>query len=86
MNKKTLALFFSLWLSASLIFWFWEGNTLKYDVYSESIYRYSEDFSTTGRVIISFLTGLFASTFFILMRWFLNDCIQKNRKQRKGDS
>jgi hypothetical protein len=72
MKKKALALFFGFWLGTGLIFWFWEGNSLKYDVYSAATYRYSEDFSTTGRVIISSLIGLVTSVFLLLICWFFS--------------
>jgi hypothetical protein len=75
--KKTLAVFFGIWIGVGLIFWFWVGDSLKCDVYSglngTSTYWYSEnlDFSSTDRVIISSLIGLIASTVILLIRWLL---------------
>ena len=72
MKIKKFVSFFGIWIGAALIFWFWEGSTLKYDVYSADTYRYSENFSTTGRLIISSLIGLIASAGFLIIRYLFN--------------
>jgi ABC-type polysaccharide transport system permease subunit len=93
MRRKYLFIFLGIWIGVGLVFWFLEGHELKYDVYSEvtsrdsdsftttgPVYRYSEDFSTEGRIIISSVVGLIASLIAVLVLFSIKYIHNKYRK------
>jgi hypothetical protein len=101
MKRKYLFIFIGIWIGVGLVFWLLEGHELKYDVYSdvttrdidsttttEPIYRYSEDFSTKGRIIISSLVGLITSSVILLtlfsIKYFHNKYCKSKRIKNHG--
>ena len=91
MKIKPFFIFFGIWIIAGILFWFLAGNTLKYDIYSEtngtSTYLYSENISTIGRILVSAFAGLIASVAILFFRWFFGylwRILDTNKRTKRG--